>query len=47
MSLLDLFKLVLDEAAAEEFFVASRWLDGIRCPHCESPEVSERASRKP
>ena len=31
-----------DEDKAEEWFIASRWADGIRCPFCDSPHVTER-----
>ena len=35
-----------DEAAAEVWFIAQRWPDGIRCPSCESESVSQRPTRK-
>ena len=36
-----------DEAAAEAWFVARRWPDGVRCAHCESTRIAERENRRP
>ena len=36
-----------DHAAAESWFIENRWPDGVTCPFCGSPDVQERASRKP
>ena len=47
ISLIQLTRLFPDETAAEEWFVAERWPDGIRCPFCESDNVQERPTRKP
>ncbi len=33
-----------DEKAAEQWFVSSRWPNGIRCPHCDSDRINERTS---
>lgn len=40
MSLIDLFEMFPDDEAAEEWFVNSRWPDGIRCAHCESDNIT-------
>jgi len=32
---------------AEAWFVAQRWPNGAACPHCQSADIQERASRKP
>ena len=47
ITLAELFDLFPDEAAAERWFVAQRWPDGMRCPHCDSADVCERKNRKP
>ena len=39
ISLAGLFELFPDDEAAEEWFVASRWPDGIRCAYCDSDNV--------
>jgi transposase-like protein len=33
-----------DDKSAEEWFVNSRWPDGVRCPHCDSENVKENAA---
>ena len=40
-------KFVPDEAAAEVWFVERRWPDCVRCAHCASERVAERANRRP
>ena len=35
----ELFQLFPDDATAEEWFIANRWPEGIRCAHCESPNA--------
>ena len=35
----ELFQLFPDDAAAEEWFIANRWPDGLRCAPCESPNA--------
>ena len=32
---------------AEAWFIAQRWPNGAACPHCQSADIQERASRKP
>ena len=32
---------------AEEWFIAARWAEGVRCPFCDSENITERKSRKP
>ena len=36
-----------DDSAAETWFINQRWPDGLRCAHCGSDRVTERANRKP
>ena len=47
ISLVDAVKRFSDESHAEAWFIEQRWPDGIRCPHCGSESVHERANRKP
>ena len=47
ISLIEAVQKFGDEASAEAWFIERRWKDGIRCPHCNSVHISERASRKP
>lgn len=35
----ELFKRFPDDKAAEEWFINTRWPDGVRCPHCGSDNV--------
>lgn len=41
ISLIDLFEMFPDDKTAEEWFIKSRWPNGICCAHCGSEEVSE------
>ncbi len=47
LSLIEAVRRFSDEKAAEEWFIARRWPDGIKCPHCASAEISVRENRKP
>ena len=47
ITLVEAVKTYGDEASAEAWFINQRWPDGIRCPHCASDRISERANRKP
>ena len=44
LSLVDLARLFPDDAAAEAWFVESRWPDGIRCVHCDSASVTSEGN---
>ena len=46
ISLPKLFQMFPDNATAEQWFVESRWPDGIRCAHCDSENVNTKASHK-
>ncbi|MYH40644.1 MAG: IS1595 family transposase [Chloroflexi bacterium] len=46
ISLTELFARFPDDAAAERFFVESRWPDGIACPRCGSVNVQEKTTHK-
>ena len=39
ISLAELFQLFPDDETAEEWFVATRWPDGVRCAYCEGDNV--------
>ena len=43
----ELFRLFPDDAAAEEWFIANRWPEGLRCAHCESPNAAGREGGHP
>ena len=47
ISLIDAAQRFGDAAAAEAWFVARRWPEGIRCPYCGSDSVAVIANRKP
>ena len=47
ISLLEIVKAFQDEANAERWFIETRWPGGVRCAHCDSENVRERANRKP
>lgn len=42
----ELFSRFPDDEAAEEWFVNTRWPDGVRCPHCGSDNVKENSAHK-
>lgn len=44
ITLAKLFQMFPDDATAEQWFIAERWPDGIRCPYCESDRVNDKAS---
>ena len=47
VTLTQLIKQFPTDEAAEQWFIASRWPDGVCCPKCGSDNVQERKSRKP
>ena len=47
ISLIEAVRTYGDDAIAEQLFIEARWGDGVRCPHCESSNVTERPTRKP
>ena len=46
ISLIDAVQQFGDEGKAHAWFVARRWPDGIRCPHCEGFAITPRKSRR-
>ena len=46
MSLPAFFRQFPDDAAAEQYFIQSRWPDGIQCPHCASDNVQTETTHK-
>lgn len=44
ITMAELFNRFPDDKAAEEWFINTRWPDGVRCPHCGSDNVKEGAS---
>ena len=47
LSLMDIFKMFPDDAAAERWFMEIRWPNGPVCPKCGSQNVRPGANRKP
>ena len=47
MTLVEFFEQFPNDEAAEAWFIEQRWPDGVRCAHCESANVAERANREP
>ena len=44
ITMAELFKRFPDDDTAEEWFINTRWPDGVRCPHCGSDNVKEGAA---
>ena len=44
MTLAELFDRFPSDVAAEEWFIAQRWPDGARCPHCGCDRVQDGAN---
>ena len=47
LSLIEAVERFSSETAAEEWFIARRWPDGVKCPHCTSADIAVRENRKP
>ena len=47
LSLIELARRFPDSAAAEAWFVKSRWPTGVCCPFCGSLNIHNRQNRKP
>ena len=43
ISLFDHFEMFPDDAAAERWFIKSRWPDGLRCAYCDGENVNAEA----
>ena len=43
ITLPQLFRMFPDDATAEQWFVDSRWPDGVRCAYCDSDNVKDNA----
>ena len=39
LSLVDITRMFPDNETAEQWFIETRWPDGLRCPHCDSDRV--------
>lgn len=46
ITIMELFQQFPDDDTAEQWFIASRWANGIRCPHCDSDNVQEKTTHK-
>ena len=47
ISLIEAVKMFDTEEKAETWFIEQRWPDGPMCPHCQSTNIADVASRKP
>ena len=43
ITLAQLFKMFPDDQTAEQWFIETRWPDGIRCAHCDSDNINDNA----
>ncbi len=41
ITLIELFQMFPDDKTAEQWFIESRWPDGLRCAHCDGDNVGE------
>ena len=46
ISVIELFQLFPDDKTAEEWFVQSRWRNGIKCAYCDSENVNTKCAHK-
>ena len=46
ISLIKLFEMFPDDAAAEAWFIHTRWPSGMACPRCGSVDVNDKAKHK-
>ena len=46
ISLIELFEKFPNDKTAEQWFIQTRWPDGIACPHCGSVNVNEKTADK-
>ena len=44
LSLIELMQRFPDDATAEEWFVKTRWPEGVRCTHCDSQNVARNGN---
>lgn len=47
LSLVEIMRMFPDDDSAEQWFVKTRWPDGITCPHCDADTITVVKSRKP
>ena len=47
ITLVEVVRKFSDEKKAEEWFIQTRWPNGISCPFCGSLDTNERKNRKP
>lgn len=45
ITLVELFRMFPDDKAAEEWFIKTRWPDGVRCPRCDSDNIHTRKAK--
>ena len=47
MTLMEVTRMFATEEAAEQWFIGTRWPNGIACPHCGSLNIRKVKNRKP
>ena len=47
ITIMDAVKMFSTERKAEDWFIAQRWADGLRCPRCDSDRVRRQKTRRP
>ena len=47
MTLVEAVRVFSNEATATQWFINTRWPNGVRCAHCESDRITERPNGKP
>ena len=47
LSLVQLTRMFPDDETAEQWFIETRWPNGVFCPKCGSDNIQERPTRKP
>ena len=47
LSLVELTRMFPDDETAEQWFIETRWPNGVYCPKCGSDNIQERPTRKP
>lgn len=46
ISIMELFEMFPDDDTAEQWFINTRWADGVTCPRCDSDNIKEGTSHK-
>lgn len=47
MTLVEVVRVFSNEETATQWFIKTRWPNGVRCAHCDSDRIAERPNGKP